>query len=115
VITLERARLSEGQTVIYSLDNFPAHLLPALPDSTTLTGSLLELLEAHGTRLETSKTTIRAVLLDPKLAARLEVNPTAPWILLEQINYDRRDQPVLYSRDYHNAEKFQFRVVRRRR
>lgn len=115
VIALERARLSDGQIVIYSLDIFPAHLLPGPPDPARFTGSLLKLLESRGTRLQTSKTTIRAVLLDKALAASLGVDPAAPWILLEQINYDHSDRPVLYSRDYHNAEKFQFRVVRRRR
>jgi GntR family transcriptional regulator len=80
------------------------------------TGSLLSVMEgAWNTRLAYSKAVIRAVILDPELSQRIGAPDRAPWIMLEQVNYDVQDRPVLYSEDCHRGDKFEFHVLRRRR
>jgi GntR family transcriptional regulator len=116
VMALERVWREEGCPLIYSVDYFDG-TLPGLPagDMEPFAGSLLSLLEAGGRRLAYSKTTVRAVHLETVVAERLETSDNSPWILLEQINFDQRGGPILYSKDYYCSDKFQFFLLRRRR
>jgi GntR family transcriptional regulator len=116
VVVLERVRLAQGQPVIYSIDTFPRNIVVGELRAEEFAGSLLSVMEGRwNTTLAYSKAVISAVLMDAGLSQRIGVPDCMPWILLEQINYDAQDHPVLYSRDYHRGDKFQFHVLRRRR
>lgn len=116
VVVLERVRLAQGEPVIYSIDTFPRNIVVGELRAEEFAGSLLSVMEGSwNTRLAYSKAVISAVLLDAELSQRVGVPDCIAWILLEQINYDAQDHPVLYSRDYHRGDKFQFHVLRRRR
>jgi GntR family transcriptional regulator len=62
-----------------------------------------------------AKTVIKAVQMDQDLLFKLGVENSSPWILLKQINFDIHNHPLIFSRDYYNTEKFQFRVLRKRK
>jgi|YNPNPStandDraft_1061719.scaffolds.fasta_scaffold06786_4 GntR family transcriptional regulator len=116
VVVLERVRLAHSEPVIYSIDIFPRAIVVGELRAEMFAGSLLAVMEGEWeTRLAYSRAIISAVLLDPELSQQIGVPDSPPWILLEQINYDTRDRPVLYSKDYHRGDKFQFHVLRRRR
>ena len=116
VVVLERIRLGQNKPVISSRDVFPRSIVVGELCPEEFAGSLLSLMEdGWNTRLAYSKTTISAVTLDPELSQRIDAPDCAPWIMLEQINYDVQDRPVLYSKDHHRGDKFQFDVLRRRR
>jgi GntR family transcriptional regulator len=116
VVVLERARLAHGQPIIYSIDIFPRRLVVGELRPVEFAASLISVMEAKwGMRLAYSKATISAVMLDRDLSRRIGVDEEIPWILMEQVNYDPQDRPILYSKDYHRGDKIQFRVLRRRR
>lgn len=116
VVVLERVRLAGGEPVIYSIDVFPRTIVAGELRAEDFAGSLLAVMEGRwGTVLAYSKAIISAVMLDAELSARIGAPDCVPWILLEQVNYDRLDRPVLYSQDYHRGDKFRFHVLRRRR
>jgi len=116
VMVLERVFNGPEGPIIYSIDIFPRSLVSEDMDMEHFQGSLLQAIEQNGqNRLEYSKTVLRAVILDEELSRRIGTTTCSPWILLEQVNYNGRDRPILYSKDYHCGEKFQFRVLRRRR
>jgi GntR family transcriptional regulator len=116
VVWLERVRLAEGDPAIYSIDIFPRALVVGALDPATFEGSLLAAMEnGWSTTLAYSKAVISAVTLDAQLSQRVGVSEATPWILLEQTNYDPQDRPVLFSKDYHRGDRFQFHVLRRRR
>ena len=116
IVCVERVWLSLDGPMLYSIDKFPRSLLHEPPTPALFSGSLLALLERDSQRrLDYSKTTIRAVLLSGEQRARIGKLTDIPWILLEQVNYDAKGVPFLYSRDYHGSDKFQFRVLRHRR
>jgi GntR family transcriptional regulator len=116
VIVLERIRLAHGEAIIYSVDIFPTKLVTGELHPKEFAGSLLSVMEEKwDTRLAYSKTVLSAVVLDSELGRRVGVADGVPWILMEQVNYDAQDRPILYSTDYHRGDKFQFRVLRRRR
>jgi GntR family transcriptional regulator len=116
VVVLERVRLADGDPIIYSVDVFPRALVQGSLQPECFAGSLLAVMEGQwNTWLAYSKAVISAVTLEDELSARIGVPGCAPWVLLEQVNYDAQDRPVLYSRDYHRGDRFQFHVLRRRR
>lgn len=116
VVVLERVRLAQNDPVIYSIDIFPRTIVVGELYPERFAGSLLAVMEGEWeTRLAYSRAIISAVMLDAELSERIGVPDFAPWILLEQLNYDTRDRPILYSKDYHRGDKFQFHVLRRRR
>lgn len=116
VYVLERARLANQETVIYSVDVFPSSLVAGTLQPGDFEGSLLGVMEGKWhTRLVYSRATISAVLLGADLCQRLNVSCFEPWILMEQVNHNDRDQPILYSKDYHRSDKIQFHVLRKRR
>lgn len=116
VVVLERVRLAQGEPVIFSRDIFRRSMVNGELRADDFSGSLLSVMEGQwNTRLAYSKAVVSAVNLGAELSERIGVPDDTPWILLEQVNYDAQDQPVLYSKDYHRGDKFQFHVLRRRR
>jgi GntR family transcriptional regulator len=116
VFVLERIRLAHDEAIIYSVDTFPTKLVTGDLYPEEFAGSLLSVMEEKwNTRLAYSKTVLSAVVLDSELTRRVGVSDAIPWILMEQVNYDAQDRPILYSKDYHRGDKIQFRVLRRRR
>ena len=116
VMVLERVRYAEGEPVIYSIDIFPRHIVVGAIEPQAFNGSLCAIMEQDwSVRLEYSRSVVRAALLDPELCRRINVPDCLAWLSMEQINYDAQDRPVLYSKDYHRGDKFEFQVVRQRR
>lgn len=116
VFVLHRIRKADGEIIIYSVDIFPCSIVPAAIQPEAFQNSLLAIMEeSWGTRLAYSRATLSAILLENEFLDLPQLDRTVPWILMEQINFDTHDQPILYSRDFHRGDKFQFHVFRRRR
>ena len=115
VVRLVRVRTARDEPVIVSVDQFPRSFCPGELDSTQFEGSLLQVMAEWGIELDYSRATVKAVTLDKKTAGIIGVPVSQPWILLEQVNYNSKHQPVLASRDYHRGDEFRFHVLRRRR
>ncbi len=116
VYILERARKTNGEIVIFSIDMFPANIVHGEIQKDLFQGSLLELMEGTwGKRLAYSRAVISAEQLDSELCKKIHGCSGSTWILMEQVNYDEADVPILYSKDYHRSDKFHFHVLRRRR
>jgi len=115
VCCLERARTAMGEPVIVSIDMFPRALCTTELRPERFTGSLLEVMAEWGVELAYARTTVKAATLEKRVAKAVGLPLSLPWILLEQVNYNERNQPVLASRDYHRGDLFRFNVLRRRR
>jgi GntR family transcriptional regulator len=116
VFVLKRYRKAAGEIIIYSIDTFPQSLAAQQPQSSDFKGSLVALMEnSWGARLSYSRTTLSATTADDELLALPAVDHKVPWLLMEQINFDPNDRPILYSLDFHRSDKFRFHVLRRRR
>lgn len=116
VVVLERLRLADGDPVIYSVDVFPRSIVSDELVVEEFAGSLLAVMESRwNAHLAYAKAVISAVILDTEIGTLANVPAGAPWILLEQTNYDVHDRPLLYSKDYHRGDRFQFHVIRSRR
>ena len=115
VLTLERVRQAAGETVIYSIDVIPTALVKGDIAPDVFRGSLVAVMEGSwGVRLSYSRAKISAVNLDADLCQRLGATCGVAWVLMEQVNFDDHNQPILYSQDYHRGDMIHFFVLRRR-
>jgi GntR family transcriptional regulator len=115
LVVISRLRYAEKVPVIYSQDILPEGLLPAGWTEADFTGSLFDYIQRNcGIVLDHSQTTVRAVLLDPETVP-LTLDLDGPWILLEQVIFNHKDTPVLYSKDFHRGDYISFNVRRIRR
>jgi len=116
VVELERVWSASDVPIIYSQDYFPRAFAedPLTPE--LFQGSLLALIEnKQHLHINYAKTIVKAVQMDEDLCFKLRVVNSSPWILLEQLSFDIYNHPLIFSRDYYNTEKFQFKVLRKRR
>jgi GntR family transcriptional regulator len=115
LVVISRLRYAEKVPVIYSQDILAEALLPAGWTETDFTGSLFDYIQRTcGIVLDHSQTTVRAVLLDPETIPFAH-DLDGPWILLEQVIFNQKDTPILYSKDFHRGDYISFNVRRIRR
>ncbi|MFP3914600.1 MAG: GntR family transcriptional regulator [Actinomycetota bacterium] len=112
VLATERALTADGETVAYSRDVIPRHLLGPDFSPTDVEGSLFALLESHGVRAVSAVTDLHAVH-DPELGwGDRPENPT--YLLLVQLHFDQSGTPVAMARTYFVEGRFQWGLVRHR-
>lgn len=115
VICIERARYADNVPVIYSIDIIPKSILHDHCDPKLFEGSLFILLEEScGIRPDYTRTTIRSVVSKAMVPTSVVSSPSVPWILLEQVNFTKEGQAVIYSRDFHHGEYVTFHLTRYR-
>ncbi len=112
VTHLERLRLAGGEPLIYSVDVFPADVLPGTTDG-TWQGSLFLELERAGLTLTTAVSSFHASRLPPAAQLACGLDPALPWLLMIQLNRTEDGRPIIYSHDYHRGDRFSFDVLRR--
>ncbi len=115
ILHLERVRLSRGRPLIYSIDMFPRVLIPGPWQEQDWSGSLFSVFDQEpNVRVVSSSATISAATLSDELCAEIGTPAGTPWLLMEQVNMTQSGQPVIFSRDYHRGDSFQFFISRRR-
>lgn len=110
VFVLERLREAGGQVLVYSIDVIPVALLGALPDETTLQGSVNALLASTGQKPVMSSANVAATFLPEGVLpgpAKAE-----PWLLVTETCLSEGGTPVLYARDYHRGALISFNFSR---
>lgn len=115
LLRLERLRCVEDQPALYSIDRFEARWVDEDRPAEAWQGSLFSYLHQRtGCAITHTTATLRAVTLETETSSRLGADPRIAWFLMEQVNYDADNQPLMYSLDYHNGDLFTFEVIRRR-
>ncbi|WP_018250192.1 GntR family transcriptional regulator [Orenia marismortui] len=113
---LHRTRTANGEAVAYCKDYLPSKLLPKDFNKDRITTSLFEFLQNEvNIYITYAVADIIPVIADDFLAEKLELKVGDPILLLKQMHYDDRDNPVLYSKNYFRSDKFEFHVLRNRR
>ncbi|KIL44943.1 GntR family transcriptional regulator [Jeotgalibacillus soli] len=110
---IERMRTANGEPVVYCIDKIPVALMPA--SFTHQDGSMFSLLEDSGRfSISHAVTQIEPVGYHEKVSPILNCEPETSLLVLKQLHFDDKDQPILYSVNYFRADRFSFHVVRKR-
>lgn len=113
IVVIERVRTANGEPVIYCMDKVPEHILPET--SFFRQESVFRLLEEKANRTITyAEAEIVPIGYHLKISPILECEPETALLKLKQLHYDDRNEPVLFSVNYFKADKFCFRVLRKR-
>jgi GntR family transcriptional regulator len=115
VVWVERVRSAGSTPIIYSIDILPKQRVPGEVHKAEFEGSLLKILEEKwNIHVERSRATIRAVTSLKEIPDGVINDPSMPWIMMEQTNYDSAGVPVIYSKDFHRGDSVVFYINRRR-
>jgi GntR family transcriptional regulator len=117
VVTIHRIRTADGRPVVYSLDCLPLTLVGDPAQIRALAEqqeSLYNILQVHfGVVIDYGVARILPVHAPQDVAVALGIDPGSLLLYLLQTDYSPSDAPILYSREYHLPDAFDFLILRR--
>ena len=116
LITVERVRTANGRPVVYSLDTLTESLFQrANFDPQRLqTESIYSMLQTSlGKVIEYGIARLLPVSAPDHVAEQLHLSPNSITLYIVQTDYSIDDEPLVYSREYHLPDAFDFIVWRR--
>jgi GntR family transcriptional regulator len=113
---VERIISTGGKSIIFTRDIIPGWVIGRRRLAKhELEGSLYRFLtEVCGQTLVTGIARVRPVKASDAVAAKLNVAHNTLLMVIDQIDWNQDEKPILYSREYFVAQFFEFRVYRRR-
>ena len=116
LVTVERVRTADGRPVVYSVDTLPESLLrrAEFDPQLLLTQSIYNILQTSlGQIIEYGIARLLPVTAPDYVAEKLSLPPNALTLYIVQTDYSPNDEPLVYSREYHLPDAFDFIVWRR--
>ncbi|MER6138711.1 GntR family transcriptional regulator [Streptomyces sparsogenes] len=113
VIRLERLRSDGDDPLVYSVASIVRHAIPGPVRHLDWSGSLSDLLAAHGHPPVSSAARLSAVELPEDVQRRYSLGGFGPWLLISETVITPAGRPVLHAEDYHRGDAFAFNVLRR--
>jgi GntR family transcriptional regulator len=116
LVTVERVRTADGRPVVYSLDTLPESLLQRaeFDPQLLLTQSIYNILQTSlGGVIEYGIARLLPVAAPDFVAEKLQLSLNALTLYIVQTDYSPDDEPLVYSREYHLPDAFDFIVWRR--
>ena len=114
--TVERVRTADGRPVVYSLDTLTESLLQRVEfdPQLLLTQSIYNILQTSlGEVIEYGIARLLPVAAPDVVAEKLQLAQNALTLYIVQTDYSPYDEPLVYSREYHLPDAFDFIVWRR--
>lgn len=115
-VVIERVRTANKIPIVLTRDIMPQSYLGSwTPTSANLSGvSLYECLERYvNIRIVDGMASFSPVQASREMAKKLSIARNALLLLIEQVDHDQDQRPVLYSAEYHLTDKFNFIVHRK--
>jgi GntR family transcriptional regulator len=117
VLAIERVRSADGKPVVYSIDYIPQGVAGAADLESYSQEQDISVYELYqnvlGQVIEYGVARLLPVPAPAPVAKRLAVPANSVLLLLLQTDYSPQDEPVLYAREYHLSDAFDFLVMRR--
>ena len=116
LITVERVRTADGRPVVYSLDTLTESLFQRadFDPQRLLTQSIYSMLQISlGKVIEYGIARLLPMSAPGYVAERLHLSLNALTLYIVQTDYSIDDEPLVYSREYHLPDAFDFVVWRR--
>lgn len=117
-VRLERVRTANGRRVVFTVDVIPAALFEAVGvDPSEITGPAVSVYRFFAERLGRSvidgRAHLRVEIASAELAARLAVKAGTPVLVIEQLDFDAAESPLLLSWETYVGSAFDFVIFRR--
>lgn len=116
IIVIERVRTANNTPIVWTRDILPQDYLGSwMPSQQDLDGvSLYECLERYtNIRIISGMASFSPVQANREIAEKLSIQRNTLLLLIEQVDSDQNQRPVLYSAEYHLKDKFNFIVHRK--
>jgi GntR family transcriptional regulator len=116
LLTVERLRTADGRPVVYSLDTFAESLIQkaSFDPHILLTESIYNILQTSlGQVIDYGIARLLPIAAPRTVTEKLMLPPGALTLYIVQTDYTSDDEPVVYSREYHLPDAFDFLVWRR--
>ena len=118
VVVLERVRTADDRPVVFTRDVMPPGLLSSAGvEPEELIDDNLSLYRFFADRLGLSvidgTASIRPAIASEALAARLDIAPGTPTLVIEQIDRDAAERRLLLTWEHYVADAFEFVIHRR--
>lgn len=116
LVTVERIRTADGRPVVYSLDTLTEELFKKadFDPQVLLSESIYSLLETSlGQVIEYGIARLLPVVAPQPVAEKLHLPANGLTLYIVQTDYSSGDQPLVYSREYHLPDAFDFVIWRR--
>jgi len=117
VVVIERIRTADDQPVAYTIDVIPWWILSLKAlniEDLEQYESIYTFLEEGCEQIIKDSTARLFAVTCPDIAEKLDLQKDAALFVIEQIDTDQNDQPIVYSREYFVGKFFEFKVYRRR-
>jgi GntR family transcriptional regulator len=116
LVVVERVRTANGKPVVFTRDMLPQEYLGGwMPAQAELSQrSIYEYLELFvNLRITSGTASLRPILANREVADKLEIQRNDLLLLIDQVDLDQDQRPVLYSAEYHLPDKFNFIIHRK--
>ncbi len=116
VVVIERVRTANDIPIVLTRDIMPQNILGNwMPTSDDLNGvSLYECLERYvNIRIVDGTASFSPMQANREIAEKLSIPRNTLLLLIEQVDHDQDQRPVLYSAEYHLTDKFNFIIHRK--
>lgn len=116
LVIIERVRTADEVPVVWTRDIMPEEYLGGWMPTLSLLNesSLYECLERHANmRIVSGTASFSAVQAGREIAEKLEIQRNTLLLLIDQMDSDQNERPVLYSTEYHLTDKFNFIIHRK--
>lgn len=108
ILELCRLRLCDDEPVMLEFNRFPT--TNTFVEQESLTGSLYDLMRAHGLIPSRATHDISLGHATPAVSRQLATAPGEALLLLDETVYDQQDRPLHTSRQWIRGDKFTFRI-----
>ena len=116
LVTVERVRTADGRPVVYSLDTLPESVLQRaeFDPQLFLTQSIYNILQTLlGQVIEYGIARLLPMTAPDFVSEKLALPQGALTLYIVQTDYSPDDEPLVYSREYHLPDAFDFIIWRR--
>lgn len=113
LIHLERISKIKGKRVVYAVNIFPKAIV-GKDKFNHFTNCLYEYLgRKHNQNVDYGIAKLIPIVADADLSKKLKVEIGSPLLLIEQINYNIKNHPILFTREYWIRNNFEFTILRK--
>lgn len=112
VITFKRVRTANENLASYCVDTVPLKYFDTIPHEINEESLLFYLKKNLGILIESAVTDIIPTLPTEEMIRELDVSGNQLFLLLQQVHFDNKGIPVIFSKDYFKSDIFKFKINR---